>query len=80
MELALNKNNMLDVSDNIKNASTIVNEVFNNSVEKGLNNIGLEDNILSKIKKGFEKVNIKEVASNTIDTAMKTTLKAAARD
>ncbi len=80
MELELLKNNNLDVTaDNIKNASTIVNEAFNNSVEKELNNMNLEEGILSKIKKGFEKLNIKEVVSKSIDTAMKTTLKTVAR-
>lgn len=78
MELELSKNNILDIGDNIRNASTIVNTAFNNSLDKGLNNMGFAEGVLDKIKKGFEKINIKDVASKTIDTAMKTTLKAAA--
>ena len=77
MELELTKNNILDVSDNIRNASTLVSTAFNNSLDKGLNNMGLGESMLDKIKKGFEKINIKDVASKTIDTAMKITLKAA---
>ncbi len=77
MELELTKNNILDVSDNIRNASTLVSTAFNNSLDKGLNNMGLGESMLDKIKKGFEKINIKDVASKTIDTAMKTTLKVA---
>lgn len=75
MELELTKNNTLDFSDSIKNAITTVSETFNNAVDKGLDNMELENGILSKVKDGFENFNLKEIASDTIDTALKSTLK-----
>lgn len=78
MELELNRSNILDIGDSLKNATSTVNEAFNNALDKGLNNLNLDDGILSKVKSGLEKFDIKKVASDTIDTALKSTLKTVA--
>lgn len=75
MELELNKGINLNVSDAIKNASSTVNQAFNNAIDKGVEKLNLENGVLNKVKEGFKKFNIKDVASKTIDTAMKSTLK-----
>lgn len=78
MELELNRGINLNVSDAIKNATTTVSEAFNNALDKGINKLDLQNNVVNKVKDGFKKFNIKDVASKTIDTAMKTTLKSVA--
>ena len=78
MELELNKGIDLNVSDAVKNAGLTVSNAFNNALDKGVDNLNLESGIISKIKEGFQKFNIKDVASKTIDTAMKSTLKSVA--
>lgn len=78
MELELNRGVNLNVSDAIKNATTTVNEAFNSALDKGINKLNLENNVVNKVKEGFKKFNIKDVASKTIDTAMKSTLKSVA--
>ena len=78
MNLELVKNDALNISDSIKNATTTVNQVFNNVFDKGMNNLSLDSKILSKVKDGLKNVNIKEIASKTIDTTMKSFLKGAA--
>lgn len=78
MELELSKGLDLDVSDTVKNATTTVNEAFNNTVEKCVDNLDVEKGMVSKIKEGLQKFNMSEVAAKTIDTAMKSTLKSVA--
>lgn len=78
MELSLNRGIDLNMSDAVKNATTTVNQAFNNALDKGMDKLDLDNGVISKIKEGFKKFNIKEVASNTIDTAMKSTLKSIA--
>lgn len=78
MELTLNRGLELPVSDAVKNATTTVTEAFDNAVAKGVEGLSLENGILAKVKEGFQKFNLKDVASQTIDTAMKTTLKSVA--
>ena len=78
MELELNRGLDLNISDAVKNAGTTISNAFNNALEKGVNQLNLENGVISKIKQGFQKFNIKDVASKTIDTAMKSTLKSVA--
>ncbi|MBQ9313445.1 MAG: hypothetical protein IJ220_00325 [Clostridia bacterium] len=78
MELELNRGINLSVGDSIKNAAATVNEAFNNALDKGVEKLNLENGVLTKVKEGFKNFNIKDVASKTIDTAMKTTLKSVA--
>lgn len=78
MELDLFRNNSIDISDTIKNATTTVSETFNNVLDKGLAKLDVEEGFLDKIKNGLEKFDIKKVASDTIDTALKSTLKTVA--
>jgi len=78
MELELNRGINLEVSDAVKNATSTVSEAFQNAFHKGVNNLNLESNVLTKVKEGMKKFDLKEVASKTIDTAMKTTLKSVA--
>lgn len=78
MELELNRGLNLNVSDAVKNAATTVSDAFNGALDKGMNKLDLDNGILSKVKTGFDKFNIKDVASKTIDTAMKSTLKSVA--
>lgn len=75
MELELTKNNEINVDDNILNATSTVKEAFNNTLDKSIDNLDVDEGMLGKIKSGIKKVNIKEVASDTIDTALKTSLK-----
>lgn len=75
MELELTKNNTIDVQDCVKNAITTVNETFNNIFDKGLENIEIEKDMVDKVKEGLNKFNFKDIVSNTIDTALKSTLK-----
>lgn len=77
MELEITRNNDISVDDSILNAASTVKEAFNNTLDKGLNNLNVEAGMLDKVKEGLKKVNVKEVASNTIDTALKSTLKMA---
>lgn len=78
MELDLFKNNDFDFGNALKNATTTVSETFNNALDKGLNSLNVEEGFLGKIKDGLEKFDIKKVASDTIDTALKSTLKTVA--
>ena len=78
MELELNRGINLNVSDAVKNATATVNQAFNSALDKGVEKLNLENGILNKVQEGFQKFNIKEVASKTIDTAMKSTLKSVA--
>lgn len=78
MDLSLTRDNILDIDDNIKNAMTTVKETFENSLEKGLDKLNLEKGVLSKIKSGLKDFNVKEVAADTIDTALKSSLKSIA--
>lgn len=78
MELELNRGLDLNVSDAVKNAGITISNAFNNALDKGIDKLNLENGVISKIKDGFQKFNIKDVASKTIDTAMKSTLKSVA--
>lgn len=78
MELELTKGLDLDVSDSIRNAVSTVSSTFNRVIDKGLDTLNLEDGMLSKVKKGLEKFDVKKVAADTIDTALKSTLKTVA--
>ena len=75
MELNITRDNILDIDDNIKNAITTVKETFDNSLQKGLDKLNLENGIVSKVKSGLKEFDVKEVAADTIDTALKSTLK-----
>lgn len=78
MELSLLRNDSFNISDTIKNATATVSETFNNALDKGLDKLNVEENFLDKIKDGLAKFDIKKVASESIDTALKSTLKTVA--
>lgn len=78
MELDLFRENSVDFGNVIKNATSTVSETFNNALDKGLNQLDVEENFLDKIKNGLEKFDIKKVAVDTIDAALKSTLKTVA--
>lgn len=78
MELELSKNSILDLGSTVKNATSTISEAFNVALDKGLENINVENGMITKIKNGLNNFNIKKVASDTIDTALKSTLKSVA--
>ena len=53
MELSLNRDNKLEVSTELRNASTTVNESLDNAINTGLMKMDLKDNMITKIKDGF---------------------------
>ena len=75
MELSLNRDNKLEVSTELRNASTTVNESLDNAINTGLMKMDLKDNMITKIKDGFSNEKTKSLISDTINTALKAVLK-----
>ncbi len=75
MELSLNRDNKLEVSTELRNASTTVNESLDNAINTGLMKMDLKDNMITKIKNGFSNEKTKSLISDTINTALKAVLK-----
>ena len=75
MELSLNRDNKLEVSAELRNASTTVNESLDNAINTGLMKMDLKDNMITKIKDGFSNEKTKSLISDTINTALKAVLK-----
>ena len=75
MELSLNRDNKLEVSTELRNASTTVNESLDNAINTGLMKMDLKDNMINKIKDGFSNEKTKSLISDTINTALKAVLK-----
>lgn len=75
MNLEILKDKEIVIDDNIKNATSTIEQTFNNAFDKTVQNADDGSDWFSKIKNGIEKVNVKKVASDAIDTVVKGTLK-----
>lgn len=53
MELELTKNNEISVDDSILNATSTVKEAFNNTLDKSIKNLEVDEGMLGKIKKRY---------------------------
>lgn len=75
LSLNLEKNNELVITENAKNIFTNISDAFSSAVDKGIDLLNIPNNALDKVKDGFKKFNLKDVASSAAQSALKTGMK-----
>lgn len=73
IELNKEKDNLLN--ENSGNILNNISEAFSNAVKKGSELINLPDDIGEKVKDGLEKIDLKEIGSSAVESALKAGMK-----
>lgn len=75
LTLDLNSQREITLDKQSGNIISNISDAFSNAVKKGTEAINFPDNIGEKVKAGLEKIDIKEIGSKAVESALRTGMK-----
>lgn len=75
LELNLNNEKDITLSNQSGNILSNISTAFSNAVKKGSELIEFPDNLGDAVKKGIEKIDLKEIGESAVESALKTGMK-----